>query len=137
MKNRSVSGNLHILNSLIQHHRERKLYILFTDLKKCFDKLWLEDAIAEMMINGMTTEDADYLYETNDNVKAIVSTPAGESNEFHVEKIVKQGTVAGPMMAGVSTDKINRLGSQSHIIYYGMELKHPAFVDDVLGMGTH
>ena len=85
---------------MIQHHKERKLnlYILFTDLKK--------------------TEDAAYLYKMNDNVKAIVSTPAGESNEFHLEKIVKQGTVAGPMMAGVSTDKINRLDSQSHIIYY-------------------
>ena len=89
-----------------------------------------------MMINGMTTEEADYLYTMYDNVNATVSTPAGESNEFHLEKIVKQGTVAGPMMVGVSTDKINRLDSQSHIVYYGMELKHPAFVDDVLGIGN-
>ena len=136
-KNRSVSDNLFILNSTIQHFKRKKenLYILFTDLRKCFDKLWLEDSIMEMICSGMAVEDAEYLYRMNKEAKAIVTTPAGNTEEFELEKIVKQGTVAGPTMAGVSIDKINRVESANYLQYYEVQIKYPAFVDDVIGMG--
>ena len=53
-----------------------------------------------------------------------------------LEKIVKQGTIAGPMMAGVSTDKINKMKNTNCTMYGQIEIKEPAFVDDIAGMGT-
>ena len=137
-KNRSSSDNLFMLNSIIQYFKIKKenLYILFTDLKKCFDKLWLEDAISELVLNGMNKEEAEYLYRMNKKVKVIVSTPAGETEEFILTDIVKQGTVLGPLMAGVSVDRINRMADETYLDYYDVTIKYPAFVDDVIGMGT-
>ena len=137
IKNRSVSDNLYILNSVMQMYKNQKLnhYILFTDLNKCFDKLWLEDCIVELVKCGMAIEDAGFLYKMNEHVEAVISTPAGVTEEIHLEVVVKQGTVAGPVLAGVSTDKINRMERYNTTKYYDLEIKDPAFVDDVAGVG--
>ena len=138
IKNRSVSDNLFVLNCIMQLFKIRKQnnYILFTDLHKCFNKLWLEDAIVEMVLCGMKVEDAGYLHKMNKEVQAIVSTPAGNTEEIALNAIVKQGTVAGPIMAGVTTDKINRIEIERPVMYYNIEIKEPAYVDDVAGIGT-
>ena len=138
IKNRSVSDNLFVLNCIMQLFKIRKQnhYILFTYLHKCFDKLWLVDAIVGMVLCGMKVEDAGYLYNRNKEVQAIVSTPAGNTEEIALNAIVKQGTVAGPIMAGVTTDKINRIERERPIMYYNIDIKEPAYVDEVAGIGT-
>ena len=45
----------------------------------------------------------------NKNVKARVKTPLGETKEFPLKEIVRQGTIMGPPLCGVSTDRINRI----------------------------
>ena len=51
---RGIGDNLFIFNTVIEEFRHEKedLYILFTDLEKCFDKLWLKDCIVELSYRG-------------------------------------------------------------------------------------
>ena len=137
IKNRSVADNLFILNSVMERYcnEKKNLYIIFTDLQKCFDKLWLEDAIIQLTKNGMNVEEAGYLYKMNKEVKAIITTPIGETEEIEVKNIVKQGTVAGPTMAGVVTDTINKMRGGKEIMFGPIQIKHPTFVDDIIAMG--
>ena len=59
-----------ILNSAIEEFRskEEDLYILFADLEKCFDHLWLKDCIKEIVDAGMPIPEAMYIYEMNKKV---------------------------------------------------------------------
>ena len=72
----------------------------------------------------------------NELAKITVRTPVGPTEEFVVERIVKQGTVYGPQICISSMDKVNILGNDV-ITFYGpnLELRAAAFVDDVTGLG--
>ena len=138
VKLRGIGDNLLILNSVVEEFREEKedLYLLFADLEKCFDQLWLKDCIKEMHEAGMPAGEAIYIYYMNKMVNAIVDTPVGKTERFTLEEIVRQGTVCAVDMCGVSTDRINKMGEETGLTVSGVEIKHPIFVDDMLGLGT-
>ena len=76
---RSIADVLFILNNTVSEFKAEKkdLYILFGDLEKCFDKLYLKDCVIELVEAGMPVEEAMYIYEMNRNIKAVVDTPHG------------------------------------------------------------
>ena len=139
VQNRGICDNLFIVNTTIEEFKWRKenLYILFADLEKCFDKLWLKDCIFEIVEAGMPEEEAMYVYNMNKNIKIKVDTPVGKTNEFQLKEVVRQGTIMGPPLCGVSTDKINKIGKESMLKVHNIEIKSPVFVDDMLGMGNN
>ena len=111
VEKRGRADNTLILNSVIEEFRAegKELYLLFADLEKCFDHLWLKDCIKEMSEAGMPPGEAIYLYYMNKKVNAVVDTPVGKTERFSLSEIVRQGTVSAVDMCGVSTDEINRI----------------------------
>ena len=78
-----------------------------------------------------------YIYKMNKMVRAKVDTPIGLTEEFELTEIVRQGTVCAVDLCGVSTDKINRIGlEEPKLVVSGVEIQHPVFVDDMLGIGS-
>ena len=138
VKHRGIGDNLLILNSVIEEFRAEKkdLYLLFADLEKCFDQLWLKDCIKEMHEAGMPAGEALYIYYMNKEVNAVVDTPVGKTARFNLKEIVRQGTVSAVDMCGVSTDKINKIGDETGLRVSGVEIQYPIYVDDMLGMGS-
>ena len=139
VRNRGTGDNHMILNSAIEEARERKenIYLLFADLQKCFDELWLKDCIKDIIEAGMPAGEAIYIYNMNKMVKAKVDTPIGLTEEFELTEIVRQGTVCAVDLCGVSTDKINKIGMEEpKLKVSGVEIQHPVFVDDMLGIGS-
>ena len=65
LQKHAISDVLFILNNTIVEYRDKKqdLYILFGDLEKCFDKLYLKDCIIELTEAGMPVQEAVYIYE--------------------------------------------------------------------------
>ena len=53
-KERSTSDNIFVLSEIIRRNRKLglKTYIVFGDAVKCFDKLWLKDALVELYEAG-------------------------------------------------------------------------------------
>ena len=136
---RGIGDNLLIVNSTIEEYRaeNKNLYILFADLEKCFDKLWLKDCIKELAEAGMPAAEAIYIYKMNQRVRAVVETPIGKTEMFELEQIVRQGTVSAVDLCAVSTDKINKLPRwEPTLMVSGIEIKHPVYVDDMIGLGT-
>ena len=133
LKGRSIQDNLFLVNHIIYHYKKSKndLYLLFADIQKCFDNLWLRDSIIELTRCGTPIQEAMYLYKMNKEVLATVRTPVGETEEVKLEEIVRQGTVGGNKLCIVSTDRINRMGTYAE----KDDIRYPIFVDDMLGMG--
>ena len=139
VRKRGIVDNHIIVNSAIEEARERNenIYILFADLQKCFDKLWLKDCIKDIAEAGMPAGEAMYIYKMNEVVKAKVDTPIGVTEEFELTEIVRQGTVCAVDLCAVSTDKINRIEQEEpRLLVSGVEIRHPVFVDDMAGIGN-
>ena len=109
------------------------LYILFADIEKCFDNLWLKDCILEIIRSGTPIHEANYIYQMNKNVKVKVKTPVGLTEEIEFEEIVTQGTVGRNKLCGASTDGINKMGRFN---LEAEKIKYPIFVDDMVAMGN-
>ena len=111
---RSIGDNLFILNSAIAEFKERgeDMFILFADLEKCFDQLWLRDCIKELVEAGMPLGEALYIYFMNKKVNVTVDTPIGKTEKFELNEIVRQGTVCAVDLCCVSTDRINKLPNE-------------------------
>ncbi len=74
----------------------------------------------------------------NNNIKPVVDTPHGLRSEFLIEEAVRQGTVFGSTMCGVSTNRINKMGQPDPLILHGsIEIGCPIYVDDITGMRTN
>ena len=130
---RGIQDNLFIVNYVVnKYSKENKnLYLLFSDIEKCFDNLWLRDCILELIRCGTPIEEAMYILQMNKHVLATVRTPVGDTEEVELEEIVRQGTVGGNKLCIVSTDRINKMG-----LYYEKDgIRFPIFVDDKIGMG--
>ena len=138
VRNRGINDNLLIVNSAIGEFRKNKenVYLLFADLEKCFDKLWLKDCIKDVIEAGMPDEEAMYIYKMNKNVKVTVDTPVGKTEMFKVEEVVRQGTITGPQLCSVTTDKINKLEKAPELEICGVGIQYPLFVDDAIGIGS-
>ena len=136
---RSTADVLFMINNTIAEFKQEKkdLYILFGDLEKCFDKLYLKDCIIELVEAGMPIEEAMFVYEMNRNIKAIVDTPHGLTESFDIHEAVRQGTIFGTTLCGVSTNRINKMGlPEPLLLHETVEIGYPIFVDDMSGMGT-
>ena len=137
VRNRGIGDNHLIVNSAIEEARERNenIYLLFADLQKCFDELWLKDCIKDIVEARMPEGEAMYIYEMNKFVRAKVDTPIGLIDEFELTEIVRQGTVCAVDLCAVSTDKINKI-EENETKLSGVEIQHPVFVDDMAGIGN-
>ncbi len=134
---RSIVDHLLTVNSWIAEQKAKKEdgYLMFADLEKCFDKLWLRDCIKEMCEAGMPIPEAVYVLKMNQDVTAEVNTPFGISEPFQAKEIVRQGTIWGPQLCSVTTDRINKMEDDVETRVNGVIIKSPVFVDDMNGMG--
>ena len=73
VKLRGIGDNLLLMNTVIEEFRveNKDLYILFADLERCFDQLWLKDCIREVVEAGMPAAEAAYIYKMNSKVKQL------------------------------------------------------------------
>ena len=136
---RSIGDVLFIINNTVAEFKTEKkdLYILFGDLEKCFDKLYLKDCIIELIEAGMPLEEAMFVYDMNRNIKAYVDTPHGTTEKFEIHEAVRQGTIFGTTLCGVSTNRINKMGLPEPLLLYDtVEIGYPIYVDDMSGMGS-
>ena len=71
----------------------------------------------------------------NKNIEAEVDTPSGKTQPIKINEVVRQGTIYGPMLCGISTDRINKMGKVESLVIEDVELKYPIFVDVIAAMG--
>lgn len=137
-KGRSTIDNIITVNAIIEKRRKlgKKTYIFFADAVKCFDKLWLKDCLLEMYKAGVPCTEVKTLFDMNKRVNIRIKTPTGIVDPFEAMEIVKQGTVTGPILCCIVTDKVNDIGEPVIVNYaYNINTKMMIFVDDVNAAG--
>ena len=133
MKNRSIADHTMTLDAVIGYNKSigSETYILFADAYKCFDKLNLKDCICDISeIIGPT--EAYEMYNMNREGTAMIKTPVGEIANVTADNIVRQGTIPGPKLCAVNTDKINRIGKKCYtFIGPRVAIEMVIFMDDI------
>ena len=89
IKERGIQDNLFVVNYMINKYRKarKNLYLLFADIEKCFDNLWLRDCILELVRCGVPVEESMYIFQMNELVLATVKTPVGDTEEINLMKL--------------------------------------------------
>ena len=84
-------------------------FILFADVYKCFDKLRLKNCIIEVYkIGGKEAMG----YKMNEKGNAMINTTIGNIGPIEEREIARQGTIMGPKLCCIETDKINSIGRE-------------------------
>ena len=139
VKKRSTTDNLFITLAIIERNKYlgRPTYVFYADVEKCFDRLWLADSVIELWRQGTSLRDAVVIKRMNEEARITVRTPVGNTKEIVAKDIVRQGTVYGPQLCGVSMSRINNIGKEV-VTFYGpnLKLQPTQFVDDVSSAGS-
>ena len=138
-KNRSGKDNWLAMLSVIEKNKYlgRETLILFADAVKCFDKLWLDDCINDIVSTGMREREALLIQRMNEKATMEIITPYGSAGIVEKKSIVKQGTIFGPKLCCSSTSKINEIGAKSMtVVSPNLDIEALIYVDDIEAIGS-
>ena len=138
-KSRNIRDNIFVLSAVINdvtNGNAKAVDLQIYDVAKCFDALWLEEAVSDLYDSGLTNDKLSLLYMENEVCKVAVKTPAGLSRRVEIPRIVLQGTVFGNLKCTSSMDKIGKnayLSKNAIYTYKGsVEIPPLGMVDDEL-----
>ena len=137
-RGRGTIDNHIMLNAVVDNNSRigKKTYMYFADAYKCFDRLWLKDCLVELWKAGMREREVNLIYEMNKKANIIIKTPVGNSKEITVNEIVRQGTIFGPKLCCIATQKINKgIEPITTVLTPELAIGAPVYVDDILGVG--
>ena len=132
--NRSAADQLYLIRACIDHAKYMKKIIIFTlyDFTQCFDGMWLEDSLISLKNIGVREEIISSIKALNEKAEIVVKTAVGNTEEFKVHNIVKQGTVIGPLLCSASTAECCVEHGAGGANIGETNLKSLAYVDDIV-----
>ena len=114
-----------------------QLDVLFTDIKQCFDSIWLEEAINDLYNSGIQSRNLNLLFEGNKSTEMCVESSFGRSERTKLHKVVMQGSVTGGTFCSNQLSKLcNKTYEEGDVYMYCNRIPIPALamVDDVVTM---
>ena len=125
-----------IVRAVIKEAHDQKLDVdvIFTDIKQCFDSIWLDEATNDLYNSGVKSRNLNLLYEGNKKTRMCVETNFGKSERVELNKIVMQGSVPGGLFCSNQLSKLcNKLYNEGNVYMYGGKIPIPplAMVDDI------
>ena len=92
----------------------------------------------DMVNTGMREREATLILKLNERAKIKIITPHGETDEIEEERIVKQGTIFGPLLCCGSTKSVNEIGEDQPktIITNTLDMGALIYVDDIAASGS-
>ena len=135
-KERNIRDHTLVIHAIVNDAIETKvdIDIQFTDIKQCFDALWLDEAINDLYDSGIASRNLNLLYEGNRKTRMCVETNFGRSPRVELQKVVMQGSVPGGMICSNQLSKLcNRMYKEGHVYMYRNKIAIPALamVDDI------
>ena len=136
---KSTVDNTMVLNATIDYNNfiNSETYVFFADAYKCFDKLDLKTSLIDLY-EILGEHEAKLFYNLNRRAKITIQTPVGDTNPIEVKEITKQGTIYGPILCDINTDKVNSIGTKNiTTIGPDIECMSLIYVDDIEHGGSH
>ena len=138
---RSIRDHTLIVHAVINEAKSSKkpIDILFTDIKQCFDSIWLEEALNDLYCSGITSRNLNLIYEGNKETDMCIETRFGMSERAKLKKIVMQGSVSGGTICSNQLSKLcNKCFAEGKVYLYADKVPIPALamVDDVVSVAV-
>ena len=136
---RGIRDHTFVAHAIVNEARLKKLQIdvQFTDIKQCFDSIWLQDAINDLYLSGITSRNLNLLHEGNLSTDMCVETKFGQSDRVRLDNVVMQGSVSGGTICSNQISKLcNKAYDEGCVYMYGGILSIPALamVDDIMNV---
>ena len=109
-RGRNIRDNLFIINGIINYALKENIDIDVNlyDIAKCFDAMWFQETMNDMWDVGVQDDKFALMARMNRKCNIAVKTPVGITDRFEATEIEMQGTVPGPIKAGVQVDTLGR-----------------------------
>ena len=136
---RGIRDHTFILHAVVHEAISSNIEIdlLFTDIKQCFDSVWLHEAINDLYHSGIESRNLNLLYEGNKATDMCVETSIGKSERARLNNVVMQGSVTGGTLCSNQLSKLcNESYSEGIVYMYRDKIPIPplAMVDDVVSV---
>ena len=121
-----------VVNEALTNNTE--IDILFTDIKQCFDSIWLEEALNDLYDSGIQSRNLNLLFEGNRSTDMCIETNFGRSRRAKLQKVVMQGSVTGGTFCSNQLSKLcNKTFNEGDVYMYCNKIPIPALamVDDI------
>ena len=139
VKGKSPIDNKMVLNATIDYNNyiNSETFVFFADAYKCFDKIDLKTSLIDLY-EILGAKEAKLLYNMNKKANITIKTPVGETRPITVHEITKQGTLYGPVLCNINTDKVNKIGTKNvSTIGPDIACESSIYVDDIEHAGSH
>ena len=110
-KAKSTREHHHTIRTIKEVAKENKEEItaVYFDIKKCFDKMILKEAMKELWIKGIKGKHWRLIYKLNSNNILIPQTEIGDCQQIKVDEMIKQGSVLGSVISAITIDSLTRI----------------------------
>ena len=107
---------------------------VYFDIKKCFDKMVLKEAMKELWMKGIQGKHWRLIYKLNSNNTLIPITELGECEPINVQEMIKQGSVLGAVISAITIDSLTRMLDKCESIWEveGIKINPLLFQDDII-----
>ena len=138
-RGRGIRDHTFVAHAIVNEAQVKglQLDIQFTDIKQCFDSIWLEDAINDLYLSGVRSRNLNLLYEGNSSTEMLVETRFGQSDRVTLKRVVMQGSVSGGSICSNQISKLcNKTYKEGCVYMYSGAIPIPslAMVDDIISV---
>jgi hypothetical protein len=109
-KGRSTAEHIVLLQEIINNIKKRKktAYIVFLDVKKAYDKAWLDAILYVLFKEGVDCPEWLLIKKLNERLKATVKTRHGDTDIINIINSIRQGGVLSVVEYAILMDEINK-----------------------------
>ena len=120
----------------IAKQEKEEITAVYFDIKKCFDKMVLKEAMKELWLKGIQGKHWRLISKLNsDNILTPI-TDIGECEPVKVKEMIKQGSVLGSVISAITIDSLTRILDKCEDIWEveGTKIKPLLFQDDIIAI---
>ena len=123
------------IKELAKREKEEITAVYF-DIKKCFDKMVLKEAMKELWLKGIQGKHWRLIYKLNSNNILTPITDLGECDPVKVSEMIKQGSVLGSVISAITIDSLTRMMDSDRNIWEieGTKINPLLFQDDIIAI---
>ena len=120
----------------IAKREKEEITAVYFDIKKCFDKMVLKEAMKELWLKGIQGKHWRLICKLNSNNILTPITDIGECEPIKVKEMIKQGSVLGSVISALTIDSLTRILDKCENIWEvdGTKIKPLLFQDDIIAI---
>ena len=135
-RGRNIRDHTLVVHAVIHEAQETKeeIDIQFTDIKQCFDSIWLDEATNDLFDSGVRSSNLNLIHEGNKRTRMCVETHFGKSERVELNNVVMQGSVLGGTICSNQISKLSsKMYEEGEVYMYKNKVPIPplAMVDDI------